>query len=315
MDRYAAMRERLERGEVVVLDGAIGAELVRRGVRWRGHGMRTDADAVRAVHQEFLAAGADVIRTNTFQLNPRTYLNVFRGPEHMRHIGAPGLERRAAELTRRAVELAREARERSGRTEAAVAGVMSPLEHCFRPDLAPPADRARAEHAELAGLLAEAGADLLLLESMNTLGETAAAAEAARATGLPFWIGFAVGLDGSLLSGEPLGEAARSARAAGAEAVLASHAPPEDVGQALGILALHATVPFGAYAMAGKLDPPSWKFDYFPQFSGTNAWTPERYAAAARGWITIGARIVGGCGGTGPEHVRALKADLAGVAS
>lgn len=314
MDRYTPLRQRLLRGEAVVLDGAIGAELVRRGVRWRGHGMRTDADTVRAVHEEFLAAGADVIRTNTFQLNRRTYLNVFRSPEHLRHIGAPGLEHRAAELTRRAVALASEARERAGRPEVPIAGVISPLEHCFRPDLAPSDEAARAEHAELAALLAEGGADLLLLESMNTLAEAASALAAARATGLPVWIGVVVGADGALLGGEPLAEAVRLARDGGAEAILADHAPPEDVGRAIEDLAHRARLPFGGCALLGKLDPPSWKFDYFPQFSQTAAWPPERYAAAARGWRAAGARIVGGDGGAGPGHVRALKAELAGVA-
>src|SRR5438045_3729168 len=110
MDRYAAVRERLDQGATILLDGGIGAELVGRGVRWRGHGMRTDAQIVQQVHAEFLAAGAEVIRTNTFQLNRRTYLNVFHNLEHMRQIGAPGLERRAEELLTRAVELARAAR-------------------------------------------------------------------------------------------------------------------------------------------------------------------------------------------------------------
>jgi methionine synthase I (cobalamin-dependent) len=104
MQAFSALRERLERGETIVLDGPMGSELVRRGVRWRDHGMRTDPELVLALHEEYIGAGADVIRTNTFQLNRRVYLNVFRSAEHMRHIGAPGLEQRAAELTRRAVE-------------------------------------------------------------------------------------------------------------------------------------------------------------------------------------------------------------------
>src|SRR5207248_11569702 len=115
MEAFAAVRERLARGETILLDGGIGAELVRRGVRWRGHGRRTDGQAVRQLHAEFLEAGADVIRTNTFQLNRRTYLNLFRNAEHLRQIGAPGLERRAEELLIRAVELARAARAESGR--------------------------------------------------------------------------------------------------------------------------------------------------------------------------------------------------------
>src|SRR5215211_3388658 len=130
MTSYDSVRQMLEDGRPVVLGGPMGSELVTRGVRWRGHGMLTDADAVRALYGEYLAAGADVIRTNTFQLNRRIYLDVFRDVAHMRHIGAPGLEHRAADLTRRAVELAREARAAGGRGEAAIAGVLSPLEHC-----------------------------------------------------------------------------------------------------------------------------------------------------------------------------------------
>src|SRR5205823_3451721 len=104
---------------------------------------------------KYLAAGCDVLRTNTFQLNRRIYLDVFRDEAHMAHIGAPGLATRHIDLTRRAVALAREVRDESGRRDVAIAGVMAPLEHCFRPDLAPDDAAARAEHAELAGVLAE----------------------------------------------------------------------------------------------------------------------------------------------------------------
>ncbi|MBI4491388.1 MAG: homocysteine S-methyltransferase family protein [Chloroflexi bacterium] len=311
MDPYAAVRERLQHGQTVVLDGGIGSELVRRGIRWRDHGMRTDAHVVQAVHEEYLAAGADVIRTNTFQLNRRTYLNVFRNPEHMRHIGAPGLEHHAPTVVRQAVTLARAARDRSGRSEVAIAGVISPLEHCFRPDLSPPPQVARVEHQEYAQVLAEAGVDLLLLESMNTIAEARAAAEAACASGLPVWTSFVVGADGNVLSGEPLAEAAQAVREAGVQAVLVNCAPPEDVARALEVLARSAPSPFGAYAHIGKFDPPSWKFEFFPQFSQTETWPPERYAEAARGWQALGARLIGGCCGTGPAHTRALKAALA----
>ena len=64
----------------VVVSGPMGSELVERGVRWRGHGMLTDTDAVRALYAEYLEAGCDVLRTNTFQLNRRIYLDVFRDP-------------------------------------------------------------------------------------------------------------------------------------------------------------------------------------------------------------------------------------------
>jgi len=302
---YEALARRLSRGECLVLDGGVGSELVRRGVRWRVNGLRTDTAIVAAVHDAYLEAGADVLRTNTFQLNRRSYRNVFRDAAHMRHIGAPDLEQRIPELVPRAVALALDARERSGRASVAIAGVMSPLEHCFRPDLAPADDAARAEHAEIAQLLADSGVDLLLLESMNTIAEARIAVEAARTTGLPVWVSFVIGADGHILSGEPLDSL-------GAEVILASCAPPEDIDRALTGL-LTQNTPFGAYAHLGRFDPPSWKFEFFPQFSGTDTWPPERYASAARRWRAQGAQVIGGCCGAGPDHVRALKAELSGA--
>ncbi|MBI2322957.1 MAG: homocysteine S-methyltransferase family protein, partial [Chloroflexi bacterium] len=254
-----------------------------------------------------------VIRTNTFQLNRRTYLNTFRDAAHRRRIGAPDLEQRAPMLLRRAVALAKAARERAGRPEVAIAGVISPLEHCFRPDLAPPEQQALAEHGELATILAEAGVDLVLLEAMNTIGEACGATAGALATGKPVWVSFAVGADGNVLSGESLADAARAVREIGAAAVLASAAPPEDVSRAVERLAAAGHTPFGAFAHVGKFDPPSWKFDFFPQFAMTETWPPERYAAEAGQWQARSARIVGGCCGTSPAHTRAVKAALAGT--
>src|SRR5512145_1171181 len=126
---YERIQARLEKRQPVLLDGPMGSELVRRGVRWRKHGLLTDADKVRRLHDEYLAAGADVIRTNTFQLNPRIFLNVFRNREHMAHIGAPGLADLTPKLLRTSVKVAREARAAAGAEgRAAIAGVLSPLE-------------------------------------------------------------------------------------------------------------------------------------------------------------------------------------------
>ena len=310
MSAHERIRQLLIDGGVL-LDGALGSELVRRGVRWRWHGLRTDADAVEALHGEYIDAGADVIRTNTFQLNRRLYLNVFRSAEHMAHIGAAGLETRAQELTLRAVDLAQRAREASGR-DVAIAGVMAPLEHCFRPDLAPGASEARPEHWEIAAWLARGGVDLLLLESMNTLDEARAAAEAAASTGLPVWASFVLGPEGRLLGGDGLEEAARAMQALGVEAVLVNCAPPEDLAAAVGELDAASDLPTGAYAHIGKFDPPSWKFEFHPQFAETEAWPPDRYAAQALGWIAAGARVIGGCCGTGPAHIAALRQALGG---
>jgi S-methylmethionine-dependent homocysteine/selenocysteine methylase len=312
-EAYDFIAQRLAGGGTLVLDGGVGSELVRRGVRWRDHGLRTDAAAVLALHHEYLEAGAHVIRTNTFQLNRRIYQNVFRDAAHRHHIGAPDLDQRIPTLIPRAVELARKAREESGRRNVAIAGVMSPLEHCFRPDLAPLDEQARAEHAEIAHLLANAGVDLLLLESMNTLGEACVAIAEARSTGLPVWVSFVVNAGGNVLSGESLAEASRIACEGGAAAVLANCALAEDIDAALSAID-RADLVRGACAHIGRFDPPSWKFEFFPRFTDTDAWHPQRYAEAARRWQAAGARIVGGCCGTGPAHIRALVNQLVELA-
>lgn len=306
MSAYDRIQQLLGDGGVL-LDGAMGSELVRRGVRWRGHGVRTDPDAVQALHAEYIAAGADLIRTNTFGLNPRIYQNVFRNREHMRRIGAPGLERRAQDLIRKAVDLARAAREASSR-EVAIAGAMGPLEHPFRPDLSPAAEVASREHAEIAGWLADAGADLLILESMNTVAEAEAATRAAAGTGLPVWTSFVLGPEGDLLGREPLAEAVEAVEAAGAELIGLNGAPPEDIGAALDRVRRLTEAPLGAWGLIGKFDPPSWKFEFHPRFTGTESWPPDRYAETVAAWREGGARAVGGDSGTRPEHIRALGA-------
>lgn len=309
---YEAVRRKLARGETVLLDGGVGTEILRRGVYWRAHGLEQHSEVVLQIHADYLAAGADVIRTNTFQLNRRAYLSLFHGIEHMRRIGPPGLEEKANRLARRAVELAREARKNDGdrANRVAIAGVLSPLEHSFRPDLVPPEGQCRAEHAELAGVMKEAGVDFLLLESMNTIREARAACHAARSVGLPVWVSFVVRDNARLLDGEPLGEAAAALEEAGAEVIAVNCAPIEVISEALAELCRHARRPVGVWAHIGRYDPPSWKFGFYPHFSGTDTVPPARYAEAAREWKKLGAQVIGGCCGTTPEHVRALQEAL-----
>ena len=308
---YNELRSRLDRGETVLLDGPMGSELVRRGMRWRKHGLQTDADAVEALHAEYLGAGADILRTNTFQLNPRLYLHVFRDLEHMRQIGAPGLENLAPKLLKTAVGVAKSARSKAGAEgKVAIAGVITPIEHCFRPDLSPPYDTALREHQPMAEVFAAEKVDLLMAESMNTIHEAKAALAAGRAAKLPVWVSFVLGPEGELLSREPLADAVAEMQKGGAEAVLVSNAPPEDITRAAGRMRGMSKVSFGALAHIGRFSPPSWKFDFHPQFIETESWPPDRYLAEARRWTESGARIVGGCCGTTPAHIQALRKSL-----
>jgi S-methylmethionine-dependent homocysteine/selenocysteine methylase len=308
---YHTLQSKLKTGQTVLLDGPMGTELVRRGVRWRKHGLLTDVPAVEQLHADYAAAGADVLRTDTFQLNPRIYLNVFHNRAHMAHIGAPGLAEITPKLLRTSVQAARTGCAKSGRdSNAAIAGVLAPLEHCFRPDLSPPEDQARREHEELARVFAAEKVDFLLLESMNTIAEARAALAAGRAAGLPVWVSFVLGPEGELLSREPLELAVKEMEQDGADAVLVNCAPPEDITAALSRMRKMTKLPFGGFAHVGHFSPPSWKFEFFPQFTDTENWPAARYTAEAAHWRDSGATIIGSCCGTRPEHTASLRAAL-----
>ncbi|HEU4334498.1 MAG TPA: homocysteine S-methyltransferase family protein, partial [Candidatus Eisenbacteria bacterium] len=219
----------------------------------------------------------------------------------------------AERLTRLAVTLAREARDASaagaGRPAGAgrdvwIAGAMAPLEDCYRADLAPPRAEAAAEHAAQAALLADAGADLLLVETMNTIAEAAEAAKAARATGLPFFVSFIPRSEREIYGGESLEEGASVVDALGPDAILVNCVPAETAERCLDTLARATRRPIGCYPNAGHpdFDRGTWRHD--------DEATPERFAARAGAWIRHGALIVGGCCGTGPGHTRALREAL-----
>jgi S-methylmethionine-dependent homocysteine/selenocysteine methylase len=267
---------------------------------------------VREVHADYIRAGADVIKTNTFQLNRRAYTSLFHGIEHMRRIGPQGLEHKAGKLVGQAVELAREARRQAGKEndDVAIAGVISPIEHSFRPDLAPPAEQCRTEHAEVVGQMKSGGVDLILFESMNTISEARAAVEGARAAGLPVWVSFVVREGGRLLSKESIADAVMAIEPLGVDVIAVNCAPIEDITTALAELRKHRKGPVGAFAHIGRYDPPSWKFGFYPRFSGADQVPPAKYLEAAREWKRLGAQVIGGCCGTTPEHIRALRDGL-----
>ncbi len=308
---YSAVKEKLDDGKVVVLDGGVGTEVLKRTGRWVRNGIEASPDAIREIHRDYIDAGAQVVTANTFQIARHTFLNFFHDLEHMRSIGAPGLETRAAELHRMAVDCALEARRAAGaEREVAVAGSISPLNHPYRSDQVPDPAAAEEEHSETARSLAAAGVDFLLLETMNTLAEARAALAAARTTGLPVWVSLAPNGRRETLAGEPLADAAGLA-ALGAGALLINCAPPAHVDEAVTALAGVAEAPVGAYALLGRYAPPSWKMDFYPRFVGWEETSPEEYAEHAARWIESGARIVGGCCGTTADHIRAIAAAAA----
>jgi len=245
---------------------------------------------VTAIHSDYAAAGADILTANTFRTQRRT---LARG----------GLGDRAGELTALAVELARRAAHRfAGERRVHVVGSAPTLEDCYRPDLVPDDAALRREHTEHAEHLAAAGVDAVLVETMNSTREAVAALRAARATGLPALLSFVCWDGARLLSGEPLRDALAAALPERPAAVLVNCLPPSNVSACLPVLR-DSGLPFGIYPNLGApADEAGSK--------RSEECEPTAFADLAGEWRAAGARIVGGCCGTTPDHIHALAQRL-----
>jgi S-methylmethionine-dependent homocysteine/selenocysteine methylase len=274
----------------LLLDGATGTELNRRGVDtglplWSANALTTDAglNVLRQIHLDYLNAGADIITTNTFRTNRRALV---------------GKGFSAHELTLRAVATAREAVAEFGK-RAIVAGSISSLEDCYRPDLVPSADECLAEHSERIDPLVEGGVDILLIETMNTIREAVIAAKIATATGLPTWVTFVCDRKGRILSGESLTHAAELLMSLGVKALGVNCMPAQTLAQPLTELRAICgeTFPLVAYGNIGYVDDEQG-------WINTDSTDPEGYLQYAQSWP---AQIIGACCGSTPEHIHKLK--------
>lgn len=285
-------QKKLDDGGTLVLDGGTGTELRRRGMAlsdstWSALASLAQFDVLRAIHADYIAAGADVITTNTFATT-RFVLD------------AGGLADDFAPINARAVEAAREARDAAGR-DVAIAGSVSCLPPRFDVHAYPSERTERAAYLELAETLAEAGVDLFVLEMLQETRHAPLACEAARAVGLPVWLGVScrVGAGGALVGFDfplvSLGECLEAVLPFGPAAVNVMHSPVAAIAPALGEIRARWPRTLGVYPEIGSGTP------HVP-----NAVSPDALAALAFEWIVAGARIVGGCCGTTPEHVRAL---------
>lgn len=282
---------RLASGSPLLLDGAMGTELQRRGVLtrlplWSVHGLLNQPDLVREIHRDYIRAGAEIITTNTFRSTRRA-------------LGKVGFASRARDLTGLAVQLAHEARDREACHPVWIAGSVAPLEDCYEPSLVPDTETARADHRQLIEHLTDAGVDLILIETMNTIREAEAALVEAKAVHLPVLVSFACDADGRILSGETFQDAIAALSPLRPDAFLINCTSVPLIAKGLRSLRAATSNPIGAYANIGFADPQlGWRF--------ATSHTCDEYTAAARQWIEIGARIIGGCCGTTPEHIRAL---------
>ncbi len=285
---------------VTLLDGGMGEELRRRSPAgdhplWSAQVMIEAPDVVRALHRDYIDAGADVITANTYAIVRR-------------RLAAAGIEDRYADLLRTAARLAVEARDTAGR-DTLIAGALPPLYGSYRPDCVRPFDEIEPLYREQAELLAPS-VDLFVCETMSSIEEARAAVTGAMGTGKPIWVAWSLDDAGTLRSGETVEAAVASLADLPVDAFLANCCSPESITAAMPTLSRMAgDRPAGGYANGFAAIPADWTIEGGADALGARGdLGPEAYLDHVAAWIDRGARIVGGCCRIGPAHIAAIDA-------
>ena len=285
-----AFRRRLEEGPLLC-DGATGTLLYARGVSLDACFdvlNVNDPRLVASVHADYLAAGADCLETNTFGANR------FKLATH-------GLQGEVRDINRRGARLARDARETMGR-DVFVLGAMGPLGKYLAPLGTVRPEEAREAFREQAAGLLEGGVDGFVVETFSDLIEIALAIEAIRSlTDLPIVAQMAFTDEGVTFMGRTPAEVVRALRPLGVQAIGANCS----VGSSTLYEVLERMLP-EAEGLALAIQPnaglPSRAGERVIYFS-----SPAYMAEYAERMVEAGARLVGGCCGTTPQHIAAMR--------
>jgi len=274
---------------IAVCDGAMGTMLYAKGVfinRSFDELNLSQPDLVRSVHEAYVEAGADVIETNTFSANRY-------------RLAAHGLEGMVGQINTEAVRLARLATEGS---QALVAGSMGPLGVRIEPWGPTSVGEAQAAFAEQALALIDGGVDLIILETFSNLPELKTAVDAIRtiSTEIPLVASVTVTQEGATPEGVEPESFARTIDDWDVDAIgVNCSVGPVATFEAIEDVRSSTSKPLCAMPNAGAPREVGGRLIYLS--------SPEFMASYARRFVKAGVRIVGGCCGTGPEHIRAIK--------
>ena len=298
---YTSIKKRLDAGEVIVLDGATGTELQRRGATmspeaWCGPASLDNADLLTEVHLDYIRAGSDVITTNTYA-SSRMMLT------------PAGFGDRVEEINKVAIDAALRARDRAPDGRAvAVGGCLSHMvPHIAGTDLVDPtrtpgpAEMSDAFH-ELAGLLKSGGVDHIMLEMMYEPTRTPLALEAALSTGLPVWFGLSARFDArgkvvsfNLANDISLQPIIDCIPERGVDVVNIMHTQSNVVSDTIDLVRTKFSGPIGAYPDSGYFEMPNWNFSEVIE--------PDRLQSFYGEWLDKGVQLLGGCCGLTVDHI------------
>ena len=302
---YRHIQKKLDSGEAIILDGGTGTDIQRRGVPMSGETWCADAnlthpDTVQAVHEDYIAAGADIIIANTFATSALLFNNLSRDDDLL-------------EIDRVAVEIAKDA-VTATKKQVAVAGSISTMRPMVTGsdrnnlDLFWPEAEARRLFQRKADNMAKTGVDLIMMELMRDCDYALWATEAAMATGLPVWVGVSAERsdDGALVGfGRPeflFEDVVKTLAATNPSVISVMHTSANDTADAIEVVRRHWNGPLGTYPESGYFKSPDWVF--------VDVISPEDLVQHSRAWKTEGVTLFGGCCGIGPDHIAALTKEF-----
>ncbi len=297
--------DRLNAGEVLLMDGGTGSEIQRRGVNvnkgitseefgvWSAAANVDAPGVVRAIHEDYLRAGADIIISNNFYTSQAKMATIGAGDEW-------------EEYTRRGGEIAVQTRD-AVNPEAYVAGGIAP----------PGSGDLRQQFEDQTRVLAVAGVDFMLPEYVGGddrheggVADCVTAVDACASSDLPVFLGISnIRREGTLYRGESLAEVAEALKDYPVAGIFLMCSYPEAISAGLPVLRELFDGPIGAYGHLG--------YDRNPNFGSSPEegyfkieelhYSPDRYAEFGREWLSMGAQLVGGCCATEPRHIEALR--------
>ena len=280
----------LDPNRIVLFDGAMGTMLYQRGVfinQCYDELSIRSPDLVRDIHREYVKAGAEVLETNSF------------GATRIK-LAQHGLESQVREINRAAATLARQAADEASHP-VLVAGAVGPLGVRLEPYGPTSEEEARSVFREQMAALEEGGADLFILETFSDLHEIKEAIRAAREVGssMPIVAQMTIGADHHTSYGATAEDVARKLDQWGADVIgLNCSVGPQIILECIERMATATRRKLSAQPNAGMPRDVGGRSMYMA--------SPEYMATYARHLIQAGAKVIGGCCGTTPEHIKAI---------
>ena len=280
-----------------IMDGAMGTELIRRGVNlplpiWSGDANLSHPKTVFQIHQDYENAGADILTTNTFRTTPRTYLKT--GYSKLDAVD------RAFKSLNAAVSLAKTAAKND---KTIIVGSIAPLEDCYSPELFPGFSCAVNEFYQLSDWMENGGVDILLFETMGCLEEIKAAVSAVSLINIPYWISIILKDKNHLLDGSDLKSVIEYLGKNNVDTILINCTLIDILTDAIKVLNELWSGSWGVYPNTG-VSMPSKNGNIDEMVSD------DEFSVAIKRYVDMGANMVGACCGSTPETIGQIKKTL-----